>query len=198
MNRHYFQSRFGGLTIVEAVVTMGIIAVLAAVALPSMQNFLMQQRVKSATHELLSDLQLVRSTALQQTGTGVATFFVTLLFSPTKVGSCYVIVPVQDHTTDCDCARSGKICEVRTATSFARQPVKVVTIDTSHGLTVNGPAGSQLFLITGTGMVDDKVTRTYSVSGGSPSMSLNVVVSPTGISRICAPSGSTISGYPAC
>ena len=198
MSPQPFRRRVAGLTLVEAVVTLGIIAVLAAVALPSMRNFMLQQRVKSFTRELLADVQLARSTALQQTGTGVATFLVAFSFSTEKKGICYAIVPAQDASVDCDCSRSGAICGMASATSLARTPVKIVNVDTSRGISVTGPAGRQLYYITGTGMVDDKTTKTMSVSGGSASLSLNIVVSGTGLPRICAPSGSSIAGYPAC
>lgn len=198
MSPRHFQRVSAGLTLVEAVVTMGIIAVLAAVALPSMQNFMLQQRVKSFTRELLADVQLARSIALQQTGTGIGTFLVAFSFSTEKKGICYAIVPAQDASVDCDCSRTGAICGMASATSLARSPVKIVNIDTSRGVSVTGPAGRQLYYKTGTGMVDDKTTKTMSVSGGSASLALNISISGTGIPRICVPSGSTISGYPAC
>ena len=198
MSPRRLRRKVAGLTLVEAVVTMGIIAVLAAVALPSMRNFMLQQRVKSFTRELLADVQLARSTAMQQTGTGVGTFLVAFSFSTETKGICYAIVPAQDAAVDCDCSRSGAICGMASATSLARTPVKIVNIDTSRGLSVTRPAGRQLFYLTGTGMVDDKLEKAMSVSGGSTSLSLNIVVSGTGIPRICTPSGSTIAGYPAC
>lgn len=198
MNPRRLWRQVAGLTLVEAVVTMGIIAVLAAVALPSMRNFMLQQRVKSFTRELLADVQLARSTAMQQTGTGVGTFLVAFSFSSKTKGICYAIIPAQDAAVDCDCSRSGAICGMATATSLARTPVKIVNIDTSRGLSVTAPEGRQLFYLTGTGMVDDKAAKTMSVSGGSTSLSLNIVVSATGIPRICTPSGSSMAGYPAC
>ena len=202
MIRHRLRRQVAGLTIVEAVVTIGIVAVLAAVALPSMRNFMMQQRVKSVARELLADIQLARTTALQQTGTGVGTFYVELAFAVKAAGTCYVIVPTQKSDVVCDCSydksvKDATLCTGGGTTGRSRTPIKTVNIDTSRGVRTTGPAAGPMFYETSTGVLVDRVSKTISVTGDSVG-SLNILVNAAGLPRICVPSGSNFSGFPAC
>lgn len=59
-----------GFTLAEALVTIAIVAVLAALALPGMNQLLTTQRVKSTSFDLMADLTYARSEAIAR-GTDV-------------------------------------------------------------------------------------------------------------------------------
>lgn len=53
-----------GFTLIEVIVTMAVIAILAAIAIPSLRGFADSSRVTSATNDLVSALNLARSEAV--------------------------------------------------------------------------------------------------------------------------------------
>lgn len=59
-------SRQGGLNLVEMMVTLAIIAVLGAVAMPGMTSIIASQRVKAASTDMYTSLLLARSEAIKR------------------------------------------------------------------------------------------------------------------------------------
>ena len=55
-----------GFTLVELVVTVSIVAILATVAVPNFRNFVLNNRIKATSQELLRTLQTARSEATKQ------------------------------------------------------------------------------------------------------------------------------------
>lgn len=58
--------RAGGFTLVEMMVVVSIVIVLTGVGVPAMQDFIANQRVKSAASELFSDILQARSEAIKR------------------------------------------------------------------------------------------------------------------------------------
>lgn len=55
-----------GFTLIEILVTIGILAILLSAAAPSMRDMVLNNRVTSLTNDLLSDLAVARSEALKR------------------------------------------------------------------------------------------------------------------------------------
>ncbi len=64
MRMHGLPRRSGGFTLVELMVTILIVAVLAAIALPSFRNVIQRNRVAAASNDLLASLSYARNTAI--------------------------------------------------------------------------------------------------------------------------------------
>ena len=62
--------RQSGFTMVELMVTIAIVAILAALALPSFQQSLRSNRVATATNEMIGALSLARGEAIRNNGGG--------------------------------------------------------------------------------------------------------------------------------
>lgn len=60
--------RHAGFTLVEMAVVVAILAVLLGVALPAMNEFIVNQRVRGAAMDLVATLLLARSEAIKQNG----------------------------------------------------------------------------------------------------------------------------------
>lgn len=58
-------SRMGGVTLVELMVTVAVLAIMTAIAYPSFNDVLRSNRVSTATNELVASLALARSEAIR-------------------------------------------------------------------------------------------------------------------------------------
>jgi type IV fimbrial biogenesis protein FimT len=63
-----YPQRTRGFTLIELMVVVSIVAIMTAIASPSLRSFLASQRVKSASYDLTSALLLARSEALKRNG----------------------------------------------------------------------------------------------------------------------------------
>lgn len=181
-----------GFTLTEMAVTVAVLAILAAIAVPSFQSTLDKRRLIGAAEQLYGDLQYARSEAING-NQGVGVYF-------TLTGSnwCYGID--DDTTTDCNCSTAPGDCTVNTVQ-------KVFTNDGFRGVAMllpnfggTGPGSETGFdprrglpmRTTGGGLAGGTI-QFNSASGG-----INVVLSSEGRIRLCSPSSPPLSGYPAC
>lgn len=188
------RSRAGrGLTMIELMVGIAIVAILLALAVPSLRLFMMQQRLKATASELLADIQAARSTALGQVDD-----LVTVTFGANPSTSCYAVVSHLPPFTNCNCLNpANSVC----SNPLAKYPaMRRVSITSSTGIAF--AATGDLFFQAGNGLIfafapnlpsGQSITVT-----ANPGGQLMVTVNAAGVPRICVPAGSSVSGFAPC
>jgi type IV fimbrial biogenesis protein FimT len=179
-----------GFTLVELMVALAVLGILAIVAAPSFVSLIEMQRLRGVNHELLSDIQFVRSEALRR-GERVG-----MHFGGSSTVDCYTIY--RRRGVGCDCTRPpGQVCyyELRTVQvprggGVRLQPEAsmpaMFEIDPAHGGAVL--VWSDMVLIVGEYRVE--------VAGARRGRLLNTV-GMSGRPSACTPDGS-VSGVPLC
>ena len=142
-----------GFTMVELMITLVILAVLAAIAVPSMRDLIARQRVEAIAKELATDLRYLRTEAIQRRRD------VQILFLSSASSTCYVLYSEGMAQNDCACARTDglPICG-DAGLPGANREFKSVTIARNRGILLsadpvrlnlagfNGlPRGNQVF-----------------------------------------------------
>ncbi|MBI5258321.1 MAG: prepilin-type N-terminal cleavage/methylation domain-containing protein [Burkholderiales bacterium] len=183
MSRLNVSPRPGGVTLLELLVVVAISAVLAAMAAPSMYEWMISQRVKSNAAELLTDIQFTRSEGMTRNRD------MQITFRSDASQSCYTI-----HTTvgggDCNCLSSTPCVapgfkEVKTNSVPKSSHVSLAANpEATYFKTQDAFAGANATVITVSGLANQTLQVGISAVTRRPS--------------ICAPAGSVMKGYPAC
>lgn len=168
------QYKQNGITLVEILVVLAMLAILTAVLTPSMDTYFNQANVKGAAEALYGDVNLARTIATKSTDTVTITFV-------SGTSWCYGLSSGA-ITCACDSAPSSTNCNLglTTATNFKNTALAVTnattTFSTSRGTTISNTA---IFSAT------------------NPTQSATVTVSAMGVPSICS-TGASVGGYPAC
>jgi type IV fimbrial biogenesis protein FimT len=122
-------ARRHGFTLVELLITVVILGVLAAIAVPSMREFIARQRVESIAKELATDLRYLRAKSIE----GKAT--VRIKFGSNTENTCYVLFALGPNELDCNCARTDGLASCGNAAGRGEE-FKTVLIPRARGVTV--------------------------------------------------------------
>ncbi|MBE9610788.1 GspH/FimT family pseudopilin [Chitinilyticum piscinae] len=179
--------RQSGFTLIEMMVTVAVLGIALAIAVPNLSDFIARTHLKGVADNLAQDLVYARSEAARQNKT------VQLSMSD-GASSCYGLTT--NNTTDCTCtitdAATSGYCELRQAGSFpsgitltrANGAFSNLQFDSARGL----PVTSSNATLTG----NQEVTVT-----GKSGRKLVVKMSVLGSVCIYSPSGSSkVGGYP--
>lgn len=112
-------SRSGGFSLTELLVVVGIIAVMAAVSLPAISNYLRHYKLKGAANEVAGEIQAARGKAINK-NVNLGVVFVTLTNNTYR----YVIEDDQDPT-DADKMRMTRVPLVSLIPTSPTDPVRV-------------------------------------------------------------------------
>ena len=161
-----------GITLIELLITIVIIAVLVIIGIPSFVNYLQENRLIGTTQNLYYTLQYARSEAVKRNTTMYVVF---------QTGSnwCYGINP----GSSCSCSTAGS-CTLGSVSSNSAQPMSLST----SGLTSNT---IQFEPLHGASYISGTIT--YTLTGSSNAMSVKVNL--LGSLQVCS---NQISGYPTC
>jgi len=170
-----------GMSLVETIIVVSLMAILVCTALPSFQEFQERYRLEGRAMELVTDIHYVRSEAVAR-NRGIR-----ISFGSDPGGTCYVL-----HTGDegdCDCSSNG-IAQCSDPNSFM---IKNVGFTTDQGVRLQANVSSMLF---------DRVRGTTTPAGsisliGNSGKTLRHIVNILGRTRTCSPDGS-VNGYRVC
>lgn len=171
-----------GFTLIEVMITLVILAVLLAIAVPSMREFVARKRVEGIAQELATDLRLLKSQQIQRRRS------VGILFGSNDSVTCYSLYFIGTGDENCDCTiGNGPVCG-NPARVQGSAEIKTVVVPRNSGVTVS--SNPQLLRLFGfNGMPIGNTTIQASVqgsSGGTVRVSTNTAAMPV----ICSVSGS--------
>ena len=124
-----------GFTMIELLITVVILAVLAAIAVPLMRELIARQRVESIAKELATDLRYLRTKSIE----GKAT--VRIKFGSNDVNTCYVVFGLGIDELDCNCARTDGLTSCGNSSGRGEE-FKTVLIPRARGVTVAATPGT--------------------------------------------------------
>ncbi|MDO9316465.1 MAG: GspH/FimT family pseudopilin [Burkholderiaceae bacterium] len=173
-----------GFTLVEAAVTLAILAALACGAAPSFHGMIERQRLAGLASQLATDVQFVRSESVLRNEA------LRLSFYSAVWGTCYVVHSGVRNQCSCTTASIEATCVADAA------QIKTVIVPASAGASVQANVSSILFdPLHGTS------TPTGTLRVVSPAVgSIHHVVNVLGRVRTCSPDGPVpaLPGYRVC
>lgn len=180
----------GGVTLVELLVGLAIAAILLAIALPSMNEFIARQRVAGVATGLVADLRFARSTQMQTSRP------VRLMFNANANETCYMA-----HSLivggGCDCALAEPPYCVAIGPVVPTE-YKTVHLARADGIVVTPAAGTPTELIfDATSSLTRNADRLTIDISGTTGGHLRVLTTATGQPKICSVSGQSGS-FTAC
>lgn len=190
MSKH----RTNGFTLIELIVTIAVLAILLAVAVPSFQDFFERGRLRGAADAATALVATARGEAVK-TGRNV-----TISFSGTTAAWClganqadipdpgdaYADSEACDCGTANDCVVDG-VERVMRSSDFGN--VTLAAIPTTNAFTVDSKQGAVIGL----------ETRQATLISPNGSFRLQLNISPMGQSQLCVPSGQrAMPGFPSC
>jgi type IV fimbrial biogenesis protein FimT len=172
-----------GITLVEAAVTLAILAVLVCGAAPSFSGLIERQRLAGLVAQVATDVQWVRSASVWHNEP------LRLSFYSAAWGSCYVVHSGARNQCSCVANTTAAVCM-----GDAVQ-LKTVAMPTSTGLSVQANVSSILFDPLHGTSTPTGTLRVASTTAGAVHHIVNVL----GRVRTCTPNGSpALPGYRTC
>lgn len=169
-----------GFTLIEAMVTVAVLAILAAVAAPYLGAWIDKQRVVGASQAVIDQIQTARSEAIKQSSSIAVTISPSSVSNPWYVGVSKDSNACTNDTTSTACLRvtSGNLC-------------KGCTMVTPTGTT----ATTVVYSFRGTSSPLTGTTITLQSGLGKQ---IQITASPMGLITTCSPATAAVSGYTTC
>jgi type IV fimbrial biogenesis protein FimT len=172
-----------GMTLLEVMITLSIIAIVAAVTIPSFSDFILNQRAKGAAEALVAALQNAKAESVKTNSE------ISIVFKPGTTNAahsssswCYgMTIP---SSTSCDCSASPSDCATGS----------VVDGDSFKDVTINFNSSDKRTIEPIRGGAANATQGTVIFDAGN-NKKLGVTLSTIGRIRMCLPTGTTISRY---
>ena len=177
--------QFLGLTMIELMITLTIGAILLALAVPSMREYIARKRVSGTATELAADIRLARSMVQQENQP------IWINFGSTSDYTCYVVFTQGNGVDYCECNRtSTPMCSA----VGASPPIALrsVFIKKSSGITII-PKTTELLYSQALGAPELKFggAANAEIDGGTLGGRVKVNMSGLTKATICSVSGHT-------
>lgn len=183
-----------GFTLVELVVTLAVLAILLALAVPSFQVFFEKARLRSAADEIVDLVSRGRAEAVKRNldvtvaakGSGAA-----WCFGVNQATQPAATQPLP-ASTPCDCSIAPANCLVdsQRMTVLSQDHDDIELTATPANFVLDGRLGTQAGPLAPT---------TINLTTASGRFGVRLDVAPLGQTQVCVPVGlPTVSGYPAC
>ena len=173
-----------GVTLVELMVTLAIVAVLLAIALPSMRDFVARKRLEGIAQELVTDLRLLKSHQIQNRpnlGTAIS-------FGNNAQKTCYILYVRGGDTQNCNCAAADDmICGGANAGGVRPAEIRQVDIPLETGIQITADR-TLLHVVGYNGMPRLNSTLSVALTGANVGEIL-VSTNAAGVPSICSVSG---------
>ena len=176
-----------GFTLIETMVTVAIVAILMAMAVPSMQKLIARKRVAGVAAELASDIRYLRSMGVQ-TATPVQ-----IDFGANAAATCYALSTDPFSGGACDC-NNPTTCD---GNSGAPKIVKSVTVPIAGGITVSVSNNSTHAVFTGPNSLPVNGVTITAIVSSSMGGSVKVLTNAAGRPLACSLLGQE-SNFPIC
>ena len=171
-----------GLTLIELMITVTIGAILLALAVPQMREYIARKRVSETATELAADIRLARSMVQQQNQP------IWITFGSTNEFTCYVLYTEGDGGV-CDCARtSTPMCD---ASADAPIPLRSVFIKRNTGIAVTSAAMDLRYSQTVGAPMALRGIAEAEINGGSLGGRVKLIMSGLTRATICSLAGHT-------
>lgn len=178
-----------GFTIVELMITVAVLGILAAFAVPSMTDFYDRKRLVSQTEAIANLLQFARSEAIKHPSS-TAGDLVTVTIKPATPW----FVGLRNGGA---CNNGGTPCKLNEgANTGANAPTRVVTATECTGCTMAAPANQQTITFDLRGLVTGGADQSITLESPKGKQ-LRAFISQLGRITICSPSA-TVGPYPSC
>lgn len=178
-----FECEQSGVTLMETMVVVSILAILTGMALPSFTEMILNHRLQGKASEYVMHLNWAKSMAVSSNQP------VNLRISAHESTSCYVVF--HGPGDDCNCNASGAVC------ATAGNNLLVVVLSPSEGVRVSAAtqSGSTVTRINPKqGVIAPTLTAIFSADSGKAIHNISNILGRT---RSCTPDESNF-GLPAC
>jgi type IV fimbrial biogenesis protein FimT len=176
-----------GLTLIELLVAIAIVAVVLGLGVPSLRDWMTAQRVSAVATELATDIRYARSEALS--GNSAAG----IVFSNSGKG-CYTVYRSINREGSCDCTRPpGSVC-----TAPLRKEVKTQILPPTGAISIYLPGSLSEIYGAGSALNNEGAGLAVQINGGGTRQLLVQTTNGLHHPTVCKPAGSTIVGFKPC
>lgn len=170
-----------GVTVIETMVVIALLAILTAMALPSLTEMMVNHRLEGKAREYVTHMNWARSLAVSSNQS------VNLRIAASDSTSCYVVF--HGPGDDCSCNASGAVC------ATAGNDLLVVVLPRNEGVRVSARTESAATRINPKqGMLSPTLTAIFSADNGKAIHNISNILGRT---RSCTPDGENF-GLPTC
>ena len=189
-----------GFTLIELMVVVVLVAVVLAIGLPNFKRYIVQNRLKASTAQMVSDLQFARSEAAARNTPVYWRMAIVVAPAPVPM-TCYTIYTTTNPASSCNCGNSPP------CSSSDLTEIKTVQFPTTSSIRIFSGVSSFAFdnvsggIVYGTSDYTSTTPTEYVITSdmlGETNKKLRTTVSPAGRPTVCTFGAAPFTGYPVC